>query len=86
MLGCISGQPLLGLGGDPVLTHSTEYYAQEILQCRQLEHSHWKPLRWNAYLHHKIKVRNAGMKVLTSHTTITQLNSQSYLPDSQNSS
>ena len=24
MLGCISGQPLLGLGGDPVLTESRE--------------------------------------------------------------
>lgn len=66
--------------------HSTEYYTQEILQRGRLECGRRKPSKWNAYLHHEIKARNAGMKVLTSHTTVTQLNSQSYPPDSQNSS
>ena len=40
--------------------HSTEYYAQEILQRGRLERGRRKPSRWNAFLRQELKMRNAG--------------------------
>ena len=68
--------------------HSIEYYTQEILQRGRLERSRRKPSRWNAYLRHELKARNAGTQVFILHRydKLTQFNSQSYPLDSQNSS
>jgi hypothetical protein len=44
--------------------HSAEYYSQEILQRGRLERGRRKPSRWNAYLRHKLKLRNAGTRVV----------------------
>jgi len=41
--------------------HSTEYYAQEILQRARLERGRRGPSRWNAFLRQELKMRNAGM-------------------------
>jgi len=41
--------------------HSAKYYAQEILQRGRLECGCRSLSRWNAYLRHELKVRNAGM-------------------------
>jgi hypothetical protein len=44
--------------------HSAEYYSQEILQRGRLERGRRKPSRWNAYLRHELKLRNAGTRVV----------------------
>ena len=52
--------------------HSTNYYAQEILQHGRLERARRKPSRWNAYLQEELKARNAGTGVVLLHTIITK--------------
>ena len=63
--------------------HSTEYYAQEILQRGRLERSRRKPSRWNAYLRQELKVRNEGMRTATSYIPHHPLITPSELPAGQ---
>jgi hypothetical protein len=46
--------------------HSTEYYAQEILQRGRIERGRRKPSRWNAFLRNELKKRNKGMNFIDS--------------------
>lgn len=41
--------------------HSIDYYCQEIMQRGHLERSRRKASRWNVFLRHELKKRNAGM-------------------------
>lgn len=40
--------------------HSVDYYVREILQRGRLEGGRRKTSRWNAFVHHEMKLRNAG--------------------------
>ena len=55
-------------------SHSTEYYAQEILQRGRLERGRRKPSRWNVYLREELKARNSGMRTLLPYNHIPLLN------------
>lgn len=46
--------------------HSTEYYAQEILQRGRTERSRRKPNRWNAFLRDELRKVNEGMRPVHS--------------------
>ena len=52
--------------------HSADYYAQEILQRGRLERARRRPSRWNAYLRHELKIRNAGMEAVVLYVVVTK--------------